>query len=357
MEQNRISRRQHVSDVPAGVYLLVGDIGGTNANFAIVEASQAEIRLLLSFHAPSQDIHAYHTFIRDLCQEVKQQYDVRVAYASLAVAGVIQNHCQCVDPTNLSVTIDAHQIAASASLERVVLLNDFEAVATGIDHVRSEDRVCVLEGDGLEHANKAALGAGTGLGKVGMVWRSSIQRYVPIASEGGHADFPAYDAYERACTEYIEKAEGKDAPASWEDVLSASGLRYMYQFLGTQHIYPHTAVHQEIVSDDYNPDKISQYAQDDLQAQDTFDLYARFYGRCAKNWVLDMAAFNGVYIAGGIAARNVSLFQHSAFASAFYHSQVHHELLRQAPVYVVTDYDVSLYGAAAYYHMWNDGHI
>ena len=77
-------------------------------------------------------------------------------------------------------------------------------------------------------------------------------------------------------------------------------------------------------------------------------MYARFYARCAKDFALNALAVGGVYIAGGIAAKNLPMFELPAFMKEFVNCGKQQALLQEIPVYVITDYNVSLYGAAQY---------
>lgn len=348
---SHVEQHVYVDQIPEGEYVLAGDIGGTNSNFGVITFEDGAPKLLLSLHAKSQEVAAYGDVVQDVCDVLSEQYNIRVRRACFGIAGIVQKHYRCVEPTNLDVTLDAKQITDATPLEELVVINDFVAVAMGIDHIADEDRVQVLSGDGEPQANKAAIGAGTGLGKVGMVWHTPAQQYIPVASEGGHSDFSPQDMLGFAFAEYLKAQIGKSAPVSWEDVLSGSGIRHIYQFLQQQNAYPQTDVSREIASSDFDPDKISQYADRDPCAKETFTRYAQWTGRCAKNFALEMLAFNGMYIAGGIAAKNLSVFRSRAFRDAFYNNDVHIAFLRRTPVYVIADYNVSLYGAAAYYQL------
>lgn len=86
----------------------------------------------------------------------------------------------------------------------------------------------------------------------------------------------------------------------------------------------------------------------DALCKDAFLYYAQFYARCAKNFTLDVLALNGIYIAGGIAAKNISIFQHPVFMEEFVKCGRHSQLLKNVPVYVIANYNVNLYGAAVY---------
>lgn len=338
--------------------ILAGDIGGTNSNFGIFEMQGTKPVLLIALHAKSQHISDYGPVVSDLLRYCKQQYDITIAEACFGAAGIVMRNHSLVKPTNLSVTIDAHAIMQVTGLKKLVLINDFVAVGLGIDYIAPQDLVEVnrgVEGSQL-HAQKACIGAGTGMGKAALLWSTHFNRFLPVASEGGHADCSAQTPNESSLFEFIKSQAGHgDFPVSWEDVLSGNGIQLIYKFLETQEIYPETEVSKEIAAQGFMPDLISSYAQKDGRCRATFDIYTTFYARCAKNFVLDVLALNGVYIAGGIAAKNVGMFQQKSFFEEFIRCNKHGDILRDVPIFVVADYNVSLYGAVAYLQLKQQG--
>jgi glucokinase len=79
-----------------------------------------------------------------------------------------------------------------------------------------------------------------------------------------------------------------------------------------------------------------------------------FYARCAKNFVFDTMATGGIYLAGGIASKNKEAFQSDEFIQTFESSSRRSDVLKRTPIYLIVNYDVSLYGAclAAIYQLY-----
>jgi glucokinase len=128
-------------------------------------------------------------------------------------------------------------------------------------------------------------------------------------------------------------------------LLSGSGIQRLYAFLGNFKRYPITQATKEIAEHDFNPDRISYYAQIDERCKDTFNLYIRFYARCAKNFMLEALALNGIYIAGGIAAKNISMFFDPLFRQEFVRCARHRKRLEEVPISIIANYNVNLYGS------------
>lgn len=322
--------------------LLGADIGGTNSNFGFLIRQGEQLILILSVHAKSKEVADFTQLVKEVLDYVKSKYQITVRYAAFAAAGVVSEHRDHAKPTNAPLIIDSKAIIAATGLHCAFVINDFAVIGHGLAHINPNSIVLVNHGTPRLLANKAILGAGTGLGKCIMVWNDLLQRYIPSASEGGHADFAAQTTQELLLIDTIRTAERRSDNISWEDLLSGDGIRKIYTFFHMQagdtittHIAPH-------------PDEIFKSRTRDDHAYQTFLWYATFYARCTKNWALDALALGGIYIAGGIAAHNLALFQETIFMDEFLRCAKQKDLLTTIPIYVITDYNVSLYGAAAY---------
>jgi len=337
-----------LSEVPLDNIFFVADIGGTNSNFGICALFNKKLFLCNSFHAPSQKIADYTRFIQLLLEHIATSHHREVRYGCIGAAGALMQERTWVKPTNLSTTIDTQAIQHATNLQELFLINDFEAVGLGIPYLEPDAIVTIRKGMPQPKSQQAAIGAGTGLGKVALLWDHDKHMYIPLSSEGGHADCSAQTETETSLFKFIQDEQKTNCPVSWETVLSGNGLSRIYRFLGTHKNYQSTTIANEIQETGFKPDRISHYAQQDQQCHDTFKFYKTFYARCAKNFALDALSLNGMYIAGGIAAHNINLFKEPEFYEEFTRCGKQKELLSNMPLYVIVDYNISLYGAAAY---------
>lgn len=335
---------------PTCPYFLAGDIGGTNSNFGIFSLRGEAPKLVASVHYKSQDIQNFTNFFKEVVTYIRERYSISFEASCIGAAGIVYPHRVYAHPTNLPIEINTNELMKATGIKTIFLINDFEAVALGVELLNSKDIVTINKGIHREHGNIGFIGAGTGLGKGIMVWHRDSNKYFPVSSEGGHADAAFYDAFEFALNEYFLK-NYQACPVSWEDVLSGGGIQILYQFLATQKEYPTTASTLEIENDRFNPDRISFYAKQDPRCKDTFNLYVRLYARCAKNFVLECLALNGIYIAGGIAAKNISMFFDPIFMKEFVRCGKESKLLAETPVLLIADYNVSLYGSVEAYRL------
>lgn len=330
------------------VCFLVADIGGTNSNFGIVEPEGDKFALLLSLHIKSALIQNFTDVFNDVVVYAQQKIGCTITKACVGAAGVVSEKRDWVQPTNLHFSIDTAELQQKTGLVAVILINDFEAVGYGIGELSQKELVCINAGTPRAYANKAIVGAGTGLGKGIMAWDERRLTYMPVPSEGGHADFAAQTQQELALIEFIKATDQITGPVSWEHVLSGAGIKRIYNFLGTTGTYKETEHTRALEQNGLHPDQIFSYRMRDERCKATFELFAGWYGRCAKNFSLDVLALAGVYIAGGIASKNLELFRLPNFMTEFLNANLQTKLLQQMPLYVITDYNVSLYGAARY---------
>jgi len=332
----------YVKEIPQNTVCILGaDIGGTNSNFGVFVPKDGKPELILSIHFKSQKIKNFTQLVQDLLDYIKNAHGIYIFNACFAAAGVISANRDYCKPTNLHFALDKKDIEKETSIRCAIIVNDFEIIGHGIYATYPKSLVKVNEGFPRRHGAIAILGAGTGLGKCIMHWNETLNRYLPFPSEGGHADFSPQSPIEYELTEYI-KAKKKNCNVSWENVLSGKGISRLYDFFNKKN-------KEQKNTDVYlHPDRIFASRNINKSCFDTYSLYTILYARCAKNFALDALALGGVCIAGGIAAKNIELFKQKSFVQEFTNCCKQKDILKDIPVYVVTDYNVSLYGAAEF---------
>lgn len=328
--------------------ILAADIGGTNSNFGLCIQEGGYVALIASLHVKSKTITKFADVVAEVLKIFEDDFSIQLKHACFGAAGVVSEQRDWCKPTNLDFELSAQEIIKQTMLEDAVIINDFEAVGYGIEMLDDDSLVVINEGKQRAQANRAIIGAGTGLGKGILGWDYQDQLYLPVPSEGGHADFPAYNLWELEFIQFIQHSIGKATPISWEDVLSGTGIQRIYRFLGLHNNYQETAFTQQIEASNGHPDKIFSHKDQDKLCRDTFEKYAALYGRCAKNFALDTLSLGGLYIAGGIASKNLDLFTRPQFMQEFVNCGKHMNLLTTIRITIVMDYNVSLFGAATY---------
>jgi len=331
-------------------FVLGGDIGGTNTNFGIMGIRDGKPVLLFSLHFETRRLKSVIPAVKSAVNYAKQNYAITVEDACIGAAGPVSPGNDFCQPTNVKWSIDAREVLKKTPLKSLFLINDFGAIGYGINLLDHKDPKAVLAARAAKkappaEATRAVMGAGTGLGKAILVYKDAYGIHVPIPSEGGHADFPVYDEDELRLIEFVKKHQKLKAPASYENVLSGRGIESIYAFLKGSGRFAETECSRQIDKAKEKTPLITKNRAKDELCRETFKLFTRFYARCAKNFVLDSLATGGLYVAGGIAARAREVFQTKEFLDEFENANRQRDVLKDTPIYIVADYNVSLYGA------------
>jgi glucokinase len=193
----------------------------------------------------------------------------------------------------------------------------------------------------VEHAPKAIIGAGTGLGQCWLAWTNN--RYVPMPTEGGHVDFGPTSDLEFSLARYLFEHCGH---ASYELVLSGPGLLRLYQFLcETGAEKESDSIRQALTTTDPAAVITDAALRDhDALCVQTLHLFIRIYGAQAGNLALTAGARAGVYVAGGIAPKILAPLRNGIFMEAFNNKANMSEYVKQIPVAVITKKNVGLFG-------------
>ena len=326
-------------------YVLGVDIGGTNTNIAIAGIKNQKPVLLFSLNFKSQDITSLDYALNDSLKYTKNTYDIDVCCGCIGAAGVVSKNNGFATLTNVPWDVDCKDIIKKTGISDIFVVNDFQIIGYGINPLDSSDKNDLIEVKKSKtiddvHLTKAIIGAGTGLGKSILVYDGTSNSYIPLPSEGGSADLPIYDDLEYEMMRYIQKKHAQTFPVTYEQVLSGSGLCNIYDFLIKSDRYKDKNTISVNV-----PDDISRYRDQDECCHETFKIFMRFYARCIKNFILDTMALGGVYIAGGIAMKNPDLFNLDMFKDELENTFQREELLKNVPIYIINNYDVSLLGA------------
>ncbi len=319
-------------------FVLGGDVGGTHTNIAVAGAKDGKAALIYSAHFESQKLTSLIPALRETLEYGQEMYGIGVDRGCAGVAGAVTTLSRA-KPTNLSWMVDAEEIKRKFGLEEFWITNDFQIIGWGIDSLKEGDLFCAKAGEPGSGETRAVIGAGTGLGKAILLFDG--RRYVPIPSEGGHADFPVHDQFDLELAEYVRGK--RTTPSSYEDLLSGRGIENIYDFLREKR--GGTEKTGEIEGAEDKAAIISRHRKTDPLCRETFRIYAKYYGRCAKNFVLETLATGGLYIAGGIAAKNREIFVSPEFQAEFLNAEKQRHLLERTPVYVIANYDVSIIGA------------
>lgn len=319
--------------------ILAGDVGGTHTRLMLVKTEGREFAVLHQKDYASQQYAGLVPLVQQFLQDCEAAD--RPERACFAVAGPV--HSGRVKITNLPWQLDSVSLAKVLGLKSVSLINDFEGVAYGIAHLDKTEFAVLQAGEEEEQGNRVVLGAGTGLGQCLMTWCGDGYRV--HATEGGHADFAPRNESEISMLNALLQTRTR---VSYEDLLSGRGLAAIYHYLGTKKDTGSESLLNLSQAEDAAAVISDKAKQGDPLSRSAMMLFMSIYGAHAGDLALATQATGGVYVAGGIAQKNLEFMQTGEFIQAFRDKPPMNALLERMPVRVVLNADVGLLGAAAF---------
>ncbi len=322
--------------------ILAGDIGGTKTNLALFE------REGVGRVGPVRDPESFRSAdfgsLAELIEVYRSRHRARVDIVSLGVAGpVILNH---VRGTNLPWEVHAAAVSRLTGMSRVYLLNDLAATGYSIPALLPEDLETIQEGIADPGANAGLLAPGTGLGE-STLFRAGSE-WIPIASEGGHADFAPRTDEEIELFRALRESLGR---VSYEHVLSGPGLVRLARWShGSGEGADAWKRHEGDASGEELPALVSQAALDRACSWcvEALDHFVSIYGAEAGNLALRGVTWAGVFLGGGISPKILPALHGDRFLNAFREKEPYKELLSKIPVRVIRNDRAAVLGAARY---------
>jgi glucokinase len=311
---------------------LVGDIGGTNARFALAEdvGGRPVVREPKGYANKDHDglEGAIDAYLADLGAP-------RPDKVILAVAGPVTDGVTRF--TNSNWVVSEERLKSVGGFKAARLLNDFAAQALGAPRLEPGNLLRLGQEVPTPAAGTLAiLGPGTGFGVAGLVRESGVE--IVLATEGGHAGFAPTDEVEVEVWRRLARGRNRER-VSVERVLSGSGLHDLYQALGD-------------IEGTAAPLPDAKSVQQACEAGDPLsrravDRFCRILGSVAGDIALTMGARGGVYVTGGVAEKLAQELARSAFRERFEAKGRFVDYMRAIPTWLVMDPYAALIGAAS----------
>ncbi|MEE4240250.1 MAG: glucokinase [Desulfopila sp.] len=306
--------------------ILAADVGGTNSRFAYFETDlENELSLIDSLWLPTEKAYSFAQLLQQLGDSGFPLMPETADIAVIAVAGPVADKRRSAPPY-ISWSIDLDRAEIAERFSQVILINDFVAQAYACISPVGKKARQILPGAGEPKGQIAVLGAGTALGKA-LLTLLPDGTYLALPSEGGHSYFSFCTAREFDFQRFYREKSGR-YHITENLVVSGRGLRYLNWFLTGEDLAP--------------KDVTARWSSD----SETLEWAARFYGRVCRDFVLNILAEGGVFIAGGVAAKNPEIVTHHLFRQEFHDSPTMGEILAGVPVFLLDDQNSGLWGAA-----------
>jgi glucokinase len=317
-------------DAP-GYPRLLGDVGGTNARWAW-QARPGDLPAQVRSFAASD----HTTIAESIAAYLRQQRLPPPCDVAFGIATAVTG--DAVRMTNHPWSFSISALKRSLGVERLLVLNDFEALAHAVP---------ALGGDALQPIGRAASGAtgaalaligpGTGLGVSGLVadgrggWRV-------VAGEGGHVTLAPADAREAALLALLRTRFGH---VSAERACSGPGLVNLYQAVCAR-----DGAAAEALDPAQVVERALQAGPGDASCVEALSVFASLLGNVAGNLALTLGARGGVFIGGGIVPRLGERFAELPFRERFEDKGRFRGYLEAIPTWVITAEAPALLGAA-----------
>ena len=305
---------------------LVGDIGGTNARFALWENEQLSSVCVLATADYASPEEAIKVYLKGLDLTLGA-----VGAVCLSVAGPVGG--DEFRFTNNHWRLSRSAFCQTLLIDHLLLINDFSAMALGMTRLQPEDVRQVCPGIADPARPAVVIGPGTGLG-VGTLLNLGDGQWMALPGEGGHVDLPMSNPREVQLWQHIYNEIGH---VSAESILSGSGLPRVYRAICA--VDGHTPV---IDSD--RAITAAALAGEPVALQ-VLEQFSCWLGRVAGNNVLTVGGRGGVYIVGGVIPRFAEIFLNSGFARSFADKGCMSDYLKGIPVWLVTAPYPGLIGA------------
>jgi glucokinase len=306
---------------------LVADIGGTNARFAMFfdNAGTLSNERSLSGDRYAGPVDAIEAYLNET--NSPRPHEIAMAVATPVTGDRIKL-------TNSRWDFSVEETRQALRLDRLLMLNDFTALALSLPHLTAAQQRQVGSGQAAANAAIALIGAGTGLGVSGLL--PTKNGWAPIEGEGGHVSFSPANLREAE----ILRIVWREFPhVSAERLISGIGLDPLYRAVAELEGKPGPAPAPATIAERAMRDN------DDL-CRDVMNTFCAMLGTAAANLAVTLGARGGVYIGGGIVPRLGEFFDRSPFRERFESKGRFSDYLKAIPTKVILAEYPALTGAA-----------
>lgn len=311
-------------------YNLVGDIGGTNARFAIVSVGSSELTSIKTLHCEK-----FETIQQALQLYLSSIKDIQISSACIASAGTV--HLDTFKPANNDWLINKSNVSSALNNIQVSWINDFNAQALATTTLTDNDVVTIKAGIEQSDRLRLVIGPGTGLGVCGLI--RSPSGWLSVPTQGGHSDLAPNTSLEIEILTLLQKKFGHVAV---ERVLSGPGIVNLYEALceiNGKDILFHSPSEITAAAINPNPDHLSK---------ETLYMFCKIFGSVTGSMALTTGSLGGIYITSDLIRNFLDFFTSSEFVQNFENKGRMKYYMTDIPIYLSKKENMGLLGATHY---------
>jgi glucokinase len=294
---------------------LVADIGGTTTRVAAATGAGTLSSVeMATVEEAAGDPVSLLVKVRSSLADCK--------YGAIAVAGRVDT--DDIQLTNRDWHFSRAELERKLGLRKLIVVNDFVAMAHAIAALSGEDLVTVREGRVEPGAPRLVCGPGTGFGLAVIYGDRDV-----IPTEAGHLRIGGIDKTEADLFERI--SQGAPGNLVVEDLISGKGLVSIHRVLSGK--------------EESSKSILGAAARGEKSANETIEAFMQIFGRVAANLALLFDARGGVFIGGGVGASLLKFYSSPKFMRWFENHPTYREIIANIPIKVVTHAVPGLVGA------------
>ncbi len=338
-------------------YVLACDISTLTSKVGLFDVSGDKPQLLVEYETATKNIPSLAEHIKSVLEDLSKS-NIEISVISIGSPGTVNMQQKTTEHPHLPWSfdgkkgIDGNEILKTTGIKDILLLNDFESGAAGVQALDNLEITTLQPGQIQDKKTKAVVGAGNGLGVGILVWDNALNMYKPLALNYSFTEFGAHSELELKYYNYLEKNIGINA---WGKVLGGSGgIIEIYKFLDQQLKYK---TDKFVTYSNYLD--IFKNRHTSLRCKDAVEFFMKLYIRLIRNVAYAQNATGGLYITNTIAEQNPELFENPEFLKELIdfnpsvvndHTKYLKGYLAKIPLYLIKNKSAhtQLYGTALY---------
>ena len=306
--------------------VIVGDIGGTNARFAVFAPQTGTLSSIRILQCAD-----YVDFLTMLDAYLAGCDDnIKMHRLSLAVAGPVDD--DHISLSNNDISFSKRCLISQYQLTELTVVNDFTAQAMAVPYLDPAYLKTLRSSIAYDNTPILVLGPGTGMGFSTLV--PTVTGWRPLETEGGNIGLSPQSADEDLLVSWLRNHT--DYVAS-ETVLSGRGIEYLYAYWAKQDAEdPRFTTAAEIGDAALAGDRLAEKAICQF-----FDIL----GSYIADGILATGSRHAVYLSGGIVPKLLKLLPKSQFMARVGIRGIYSDYINSVPIYLVMDPYAGLAGA------------